>query len=53
MKKKIFLAFGLGAVLGAGIMYLRKEKRLEELREIFDDEENSNNNVSRVTNPVL
>lgn len=39
MKKKIFLAFGLGAVLGAGIMYLRKEKQLEELREIFDDEE--------------
>ena len=39
MKKKIFLAFGLGALVGAGIMYLCKEKQLEEIRELFDDEE--------------
>lgn len=39
MKKKIFLAFGLGALVGAGIMYLRKEKQLEEIRKLFDEEE--------------
>lgn len=39
MKKKIFLAFGLGALVGAGIMYLRKEKQLEKMRELLDGEE--------------
>ena len=39
MKKKIFLAFGLGTVVGAVVTYLIKEKELEEMREIFDDED--------------
>lgn len=39
MKKKIFLAFGLGALLGAATMYLHKEKKLEEMRKRFDEAE--------------
>lgn len=39
MKKKIFLAFGLGTLLGAATMYLHKEKQLEEMRKLLDDEE--------------
>ena len=38
MKNKI-LAFGLGAVAGAVAMYLLKEKELEEIRELFEEED--------------
>lgn len=40
MKKKIFLAFGLGLLAGIEIMYLCKEKELEAMRNLINFEEN-------------